>query len=278
MSTQEIIVPVEWSRRSLAALTPANILSRQTGRSVHIVSILPAEANTEERRGALHEEAERHGMSNPTISVLTADLNTVPVGDSEGPLMQLIRDSADPVVCMATHARSAVGDILLGSVASDILNASDAPVVLTGPQFSADWQGPLKALLVCLDGSALSEAVIEPAAALAKSTGASLMLVQVQSPEVHQTTVAQDASESGYLQSKAAEIRRAHGFEVNWDVLHGKDPGKTIAEYVAGYPGAMVAMTTHGHTGMRKLAVGSVARDVVHAINCPVYAFRPKEG
>lgn len=276
MSSQELIVPVEWSRRSLAALTPANVLSRQTGRSVHIVSIIPTESASEERRTALQGEAERRGIENPTISVLKADLNTVPIGEEEGTLMRVIQASPDAMVCMATHARTAIGDILLGSVASDILNRSDTPVVLTGPQFSADWQGPLQTLLVCLDGSALSEAIIAPAAALAKTTGASLMLIQVQSPDVHHTALAQDAAESGYLQSKAAEIRRDHGFEVNWDVLHGKDPGKTIAEYVAGYPGAMVAMTTHGHTGIRKLTVGSVARDVVHAINCPVYAFRAK--
>ncbi len=276
MSNQEIIVPVEWSPRSLAALTPTNVLARQTGRGVHIVSIVPRESDTGQRRGNLEKEAERRGIASPRITVLHADLNTVPIGEEDGTLMRVIRDSPDAMVCMATHARNAIGDILLGSVASDILNGSDVPVVLTGPQFSADWQGPLNTILVCLDGSTLSEAIIDQAASLAKATKASLMLVQVQSPEAHQMAATQDAAETGYLQSKAADIHKRHGLDSNWDVLHGKDPAKAIAEYVASYPGAMVAMTTHGHTGMRKLAFGSVARDVVHGINCPVLAFRPK--
>ncbi|WP_290653522.1 universal stress protein [Aquisalimonas sp.] len=276
MTTPEVIVPVDWTRRSLAAMIPASVLAKQTGRSLHLVSIVPTESEIEARRRGVREEAEQRGIREPQISILKADLNTVPIGEREGTLMRVINQSPDALVCMATHARSAIGDVLLGSVASDILEGSAHPVALIGPRFSADWQGPLRTVIACLDGSELSERILAPAAAMASATGSGLMLVQVQQPEASHQAMIQDAAESGYLQSKAAEVQRDHHLKANWDVLHGRDPGRTIAEYVAGYPGAIVAMTTHGHTGVRKLAFGSVARDVIHSINCPVLALRPR--
>lgn len=277
MNATEILVPVEWTRRSLAALTPARSLAEQTGSSVHLVSVIPKEASEDERRQGLVEEAHRHGLQQPRISVLKADLNTMPVGSEEGGLLQLIAESPEALVCMATHARSAIGDLLMGSVATEILNRVKRPVVLTGPRFSADWRGPVRTLVVCLDGSSLSEAIIDPAADMASTTGADLLLVQVQSPDAPATAMTQDAAESGYLQARAADIRRRYGLQANWDVLHGKDPGRAIADYVAGLPDALVAMTTHGHTGARRLTSGSVARDVVHGVGCPVLVYRPEE-
>lgn len=277
MNASEILVPVEWTRRSLAALTPARSLAENTGSPVHLVSVIPKEASDDERRQALVEEARRHGLQQPRISVLKADLNTMPVGSEESGLMRLVDESPEALVCMATHARSAVGDLLLGSVAGAILNRAKRPVMLTGPRFSADWRGPVRMLVVCLDGSPLSEAIIDPAADMASATGVDLLLVQVQSPDAPETALSQDAAESGYLQARAADIRRRHGLQASWDVLHGKDPGRAIADYVAGFPDALVAMTTHGYTGLRRLAFGSVARDVVHGVGCPVLVYRPEE-
>jgi len=275
MRSQDIIVPLEWTPRSLRALKAARVLAEQTGRKLHLVSVIPAATSSDERRRAMERAAHDYGLKSPHITILNADLVSFAVGAQEGSLWRLIAESPDAWICMSTHARNAIGDMLLGSVASEILDRAERPVVLTGPRFSADWNGPIKMLLVCLDGSRLSEAIIGPAADLAKSMGADLSLVQVQKPHASRIALSHDPLDPGYVQHKAAGVKKTHGIQPYWDVLHGKDPARALTEYVSGYPSAMIAMTTHGHTGLRKLAFGSVTRDVVHGAYCPVLVLRP---
>ena len=47
------------------------------------------------------------------------------------------------------------------------------------------------------------------------------------------------------------------------DVATGTDPAATIAEYAATHDVDLVAMTTHGRTGLRHLAMGSVAEGLL---------------
>ncbi|MFV8836640.1 universal stress protein [Aquisalimonas sp.] len=277
MTAADIIVPVERTPRSLRAIAPARALAAQTGRGVHLLTVIPTESSSEDRRRELAREAQDHGIEPSRISVIKADLNTVPVGAEDSALWGVIAEAPDAMICMATHARSAVGDMLLGSVATEMLNRAERPVVLTGPRLSADWDGPIRTLVVCLDGSPLSEAIIPSAAQLARDTGAELFLVQAQEPEVQASALSADTVESGYVQRIARQIHKEYGLQANWDVLHGTKPARAISEYVAAMPGTMVCMTTHGRTGMGKLAFGSVARDVVHDVHCPVLAFRPAD-
>ncbi|SEP04038.1 universal stress protein [Aquisalimonas asiatica] len=277
MTAADIIVPVERTPRSLRAIAPARALAEQTGRGIHLLTVIPTESSDEDRRRELGQEARDHGIEPSRISVIKADLNTVPVGAEEGALWGAIAEAPDALICMATHARGAVGDMLLGSVATDVLNRAGRPVILTGPRLNADWAGPIRTLVVCLDGSPLSEAIIPPAAELARDTGAELFLVQAQEPDVHASALSADTTESGYVQRIARQIQKDYGLQANWDVLHGTRPARAISEYVAAMPGAMVCMTTHGRTGLGKLAFGSVARDVIHDVHCPVLAYRPTQ-
>lgn len=272
---RELIIPVEWTRRSLTALRAARVLARQTGRRPHLVSVIALDEDAAKRERHLAEAAKEYTLPNPEITVLRSDLKAHPVSREGSELMRFINTTSDALVCLSTHARGAIGDMVLGGVASGIIEHTRRSVVLTGPQFSADWNGPLQTLLVCLDGSPLSESIIEPATELATRTGATLMLVQVLNPD-EGPGMGSDIAESGYLQSIAAGIRKQHDLKPDWDVLHGRDPGRSIAEYVAGFPGAMVAMTTHGYTGLRQLSLGSVTRDLVHMAGCPVLTFKPK--
>lgn len=273
----EIIVPVERTRRSLDALAVARVVAEPTGRTVHMVSVAPLEASKRERHSSLTGAADAYGFQSPKITILQENLKEKPVNSEASGLIDFIRQKPEALVCMSTHARGVIGDIVLGSVAGNVINNGRRPVVLIGPQFSADWDGPLETLVVCLDGSKLSEAILEPAARLAIDTGAKLLLVQALDPGSLQPGFAGDVNESGYLRSKAIEIDKQYGLQADWDVLHGKQPARAIAEYAAGFPGAMVAMTTHGYTGLNRINLGSVTLDVVHMIHCPVLTYKPTE-
>lgn len=80
--------------------------------------------------------------------------------------------------------------------------------------------------------------------------------------------------ESGTL-LHASRRMAAMGVQANWEVLHGEDPVPPIVDYAGRQPGTLLAMATHGRTGVARLAGGSVTIRVTHAAPTPVLVVRP---
>jgi nucleotide-binding universal stress UspA family protein len=72
-----------------------------------------------------------------------------------------------------------------------------------------------------------------------------------------------------------ARILRQAGFHVDCVVRFG-EPADEIAAYVEEADCAVVALTTHGQTGLRPLLIGSVAAQVLDRVAIPVMLYRPK--
>ncbi len=67
----------------------------------------------------------------------------------------------------------------------------------------------------------------------------------------------------------------ADGYRVQIEVGFGDDPGAEIANYVTYKEIDLVAMTTHGRSGLSKLLFGSVAEEVFRQVRVPVLLLRP---
>lgn len=66
------------------------------------------------------------------------------------------------------------------------------------------------------------------------------------------------------------------GFEVTTEVEFG-EPLQAIQRCAAEKEVALVAMATHGRTGLNRVLHGSVAEQVLHHIDIPILLFHPKE-
>lgn len=76
-----------------------------------------------------------------------------------------------------------------------------------------------------------------------------------------------------YLHAQAQALEDA-GLDVTNEVRWGS-PAEVIVEVAARYaPGALIAMATHGYSGLRRWALGSVADKVIHATTVPVLVVR----
>lgn len=64
--------------------------------------------------------------------------------------------------------------------------------------------------------------------------------------------------------------------EINFTVLSG-DPGSTIAEFAKTKEAGLIVISSHGHTGLSRLLLGSVAERVVRLSPCPVLVLRSDE-
>jgi nucleotide-binding universal stress UspA family protein len=228
---------------------------------------------------------------------------------SEELIEMAMAERAD-VVVMCSHGRSGLARWALGSVAQQVARTCPAPALIlqadgpipTGETASAE--APLR-ILVPLDGSPAAEAAIEPAAQLAVALagpgrGTLHLLRIVEYPVLPYATFA--PIDAGMLQESAAEQeslgakarlylhtvaqRLARGplaalrLRVTSAVIFDADVASAIAIAGDGGEGAgeasdIIAMATHGRTGVRRLMVGSITERVLQATKRPLFVVRP---
>ena len=196
------------------------------------------------------------------------------------------------LIAMSTHGRAGLARWMLGSAPDRVLRHTEQPVLLVRPAGETPVEQkryPLRKVIVPLDGSRAAQAVLPYAQELAKTLKLEVVLIQVIGAETTvqfspmgpdtwsiPSDVLQriDVLASGYLAGVGKELER-QGLSVRWDVLRGS-PAQRIVEFAKGTPGSMVAMTTHGRSGLRRWVLGSVADQVVRASREPVLVIRPR--
>ncbi|HRP95864.1 MAG TPA: universal stress protein [Rhodocyclaceae bacterium] len=261
-----VIVPVDDSHRSLDALIAGQALAGQLGLRLHLVSVVARQDEVGARRNAICD----------AIEELDADITVLADAAPAEALLRVLGEGSGNVCCMATHARGAISEMALGSVARQIVQRHDGPVVLVGPRHARKWRGPIGSVLVCVDGSPLSEQALAPAAGFAARLKATLQLTQVLEPEAARMSDNGDTGEWVYLRRLHDQLRHEQGIGAEWEVLHGNDPADAITSYADAQPGALIVLTSHGRSGLNRLVMGSVAQSIVRASASPVWIVRPQ--
>jgi len=144
-----------------------------------------------------------------------------------------------------------------------------------------------KRALVTLDGSMVAEAILPPFLQLAHPLGMEVALIRVVVPTVKPAAVEEVPVELGnttpsierMLEEADAYLRAVaatpffEGLRVITTVRSGEVPQEIIA--AAREIGAdVIAMTTHGRTGLKRLLFGSVAEAVLRMSDVPVFMLR----
>ena len=129
-------------------------------------------------------------------------------------------------------------------------------------------------VLVCLDGSTFAETILPYARAIARSVGAQLTLLRVAEHENEFT------AGKKYVHGLAQRYRGLEGrFRAEGKVrrLEGTTAA-TILKELKQNPGALAAITTHGHSGVVESLLGSVASSIIQGAGRPVLVYRPRVG
>lgn len=219
-----------------------------------------------------------------TVPVKATLLDGPVVGST---LVEHIATRGADLVVMATHGRGGLSRVWLGSVASDVVRNSIAPLLLIRPSESGsrtEAARPFGRVLIPLDGSPAGEEAIEHAVAVAGDPVVRYYLFHVIEPVaylaesadmafVHETKL--EAAAQAYLEAIADRIR-ARGFEVDTRVLSHPQPARAILEYADEIQADLIAMETHGRSGLTRLLMGSVVDKVVRATPLPVLLHRPR--
>ncbi len=174
----------------------------------------------------------------------------------------------DTLIVISTHGRSGAGRWVMGSVTDKVLHAVKTPLMIIRAEGNdAALDGTMGHIIVPLDGSALAETILPHAVALAKGLDAKVCLVRAVSDD------SSDDDERAQLDRLAEGIRAEGVASVERVLLHG-DPATAIVDLSHEFPDALVAMTTHGRSGMGRWLMGSVADRVVRHSAGPVMVLR----
>lgn len=174
---------------------------------------------------------------------------------------------------MATHGRSGLARVALGSVADYVTRHGQSSVLLVRASGPLVEHPALERVLIPLDGSQMSELAFEPLALVAGPLAHHVTLLRVIDPD-------EPAGASRYAKRYLQEAKvRAEsllgGRGVTCDVaIRWGAPGDEILRAARDHD--MVIMATHGKTGALRWTFGSVADEVVHSVATPLLLTRPR--
>jgi nucleotide-binding universal stress UspA family protein len=287
-----LLVPLDGTRFSEHALPMATDIARATGASVHLARVHVARppdgllSNTqfhfegvdmdeyEDRsRGEERRYLDRlvsHVRSEAPVEVDGALLE----GDIAHRLEDHARATGADAVILTTHAREGLARAWAGSVAESLIRTTTLPVLALRwhPEEPEPPTPEVRSILVPLDGSALAEAILVPALDLAAALGAKVFLMHA----VHSGMMgrSRQAEARTYLRRMAKQVAD-RGIEVDTVVTSHGTTAEAICMAAREVDADLIALATHGRTGLGKAVLGSVTLDVLHHSDRPLLIRRP---
>ena len=262
----------------LAVIDPERAGGRRVGNVVQTGEMYAKETVEELRKEGtawLEEVAKR----------LDDDIEVIPiclvsVGEPADEIVRVAEGEGCNLIAMATHGRSFISRIKRESLTDRVTSLADVPT-LTMIQKGADDNCPegaiISKVLVPLDGSRLAETALPYVEHLARNLSLEVVLVQSIKPTGLYTgmdvTQAFEKLAAEYL-NRIGEKLQAKGLNVRLQTPHGR-PAESIVNLAQETPGIVIALATHGRTGLIRRVMGSVAESVVRSSGNPVLVISP---
>lgn len=207
----------------------------------------------------------------------------VSVGRPTNMLVEFIDTLDNPLVVMASHGREHPERGAIGRHTLRLIHHLAGPVIVVKhpDDGGINPQDGVHRVLVPLDGSGFAEEALEATLHILGEPTPSLHLVSVIDSDGGNSTVrdefvgaARDAH-ADRLEEQARHLTDA-GHTVTWEVRTG-DPEMEIATAAVDSNASMIAMATHGRSGIAHALLGSVAEGVLHLCQHPLLLIRPEE-
>ncbi len=288
-----IVVPIDGSAFSLQALPAALGIIVSAGGSLHLLYVQPAPAPIFDARHAAETTAAIEGQLQRLAATLSARWKlAVAVAVREGRPAEAIaafaRETGADLIALTTHGRGGLSRLWLGSVADELLRASEIPVLAIRPTRDAA-AGPrprrFRRVLVPLDGTDLAERVLSSVPGVIRGVGVRVTVVRVITPHrtiarpapvtrIDQVDLARQRQEAeDYLKGVVVRLQR-DGIRASWRILSSPDPARAIIRAAAAAD--VIAMTTHRQGRVARFLRGSVCDKVLRgATRAAILLTRP---
>jgi nucleotide-binding universal stress UspA family protein len=290
-----ILLPTDGSDHSVRAAEHGVALARWFDATVHVISVVDVT-----RAGGVFsaggvgrefvsrlEDAAREAIATVEETVDgTAPVRTAVLeGNPPDEILDYAADRGVDLIAMGTHGRTGLNRYVAGSVTERVVRLSEVPV-LTARATGEASIGSYDDVLVPTDGSDPATAAIDHGIAIATAADARLHAVNVVdvaevsiSPDITPPTEILERVESDgrAATDEIATRAREAGLEVETAVRKGL-VSRDLLGYVDENDVDMIAMGTHGRTGIGRYLLGSTTERMIRHAAVPVLAVHAGEG
>jgi nucleotide-binding universal stress UspA family protein len=277
---ERILVPLDGSQLAERALPYAEELSGRLGSEVTLIYVSESIDDPHQHMHQFYmqkmaestkQDAEAYARkSGKELAIQVRSVNLA--GNPAEEIVKYADSENIGLIVMSTHGQSGIRQWTIGSIANKVVRATKKPVALVraeGPRPGVPRKDMLRKALLPLDGSRESEAAMPYAAELASRLGISVVLVQV-------LAIGDKALAEDYLEKIGAQLKQ-EGVTVESRVIFG-EAATEIINLADEIHADVVAMSTHGRSGIGRWVLGSVAERVLYEGNTPLLLVRGTVG
>ena len=300
LSIKNILTTTDLSNESITGVRYAVALGEKVGAAVALLHVIqpPAPRPMPGMRTLVldpyNSEVAKYARARLKALALReskADLHLTPqlrTGNSIHGIITAARKGAADLIVIATHGYTGAKRVLLGSTAERVVRYAPCPVLTVPARITRRRTGEpsalrLKKILVPIDFSMVSKDALPWAASLAAAFDAELILLHVVEkfpidyllgPELMNEMITPLMKQGeAVLKEMAGSLSESTGQRVSFIVRSGKPFGE-ICRTAQKLSADLIALTTHGHTGLKRVWLGSTAERTVRHASSPVLVVR----
>ena len=266
-----ILVPLDGSFNAEAILQPLGGIVG-TGAEVSLVHVLPLGASGLDAASGIMiepEQAERYFADVRCRFPALGDRTIIERGDPIDGILRSAEKSKVGLIAMATHGRTGLRRLIMGSVAERVVRRSSFPVLLVRHGAPARSRA-VRRILLPLESADGSDRIASTVGEMSRRTKAEVILFHVtNNPKGKQAKNSPAALVDIPWLAGVVEQLGKDGVGVKTTFATG-NPAKAILAEAAAADVDLIAMVTRGRRGVSRLRLGSVAEAVLRRACVPV--------
>lgn len=287
---KKILVPLDGSKVAEEILIHVELLARQSGAQVILMRVVPflwpsEYVHLKEMGHKMDKEASDYLFTIETHLVEKGIEASVSVDEGNVPevICDTAKESGVDLIAISTHGHGGIKRWALGSVTAKVIQASSIPLLVhrsTGEQVE---EVQCKNMLIPIDGSHFAESIFPQARRVAELFNAKVWFLSVVSlpggflslneevPNIEDKVAESIKHYYSTLENRIHEQQTTIDYEV---VIRKGEAAETICDFANENSIDLIAMSTHGRSGISRWALGSVTDKVLHCSPKPILLVR----
>ncbi len=264
-----VLLAVDGSRPSYTACTLVSSLAWPTDTEIHVVGVVEPSSRSTEALLATQLDGVETTLTRPGLMVH----RTLRHGRAATVVVDAAVDLEVDLVVLGSRGHGALRSMVLGSVSAEVVDHAPCPILVVRTAEVGD-------VLVATDGSSSAFEAVRFVTAASILAGHNVEVISVTRATDIGTSVLmpsigghaliaskeelaeeQDRAE-GIVENATQRLRDA-GYDVRATTTAG-DPAHEIVEAAEAFGSGLIVLGSRGHTGLTRLVLGSVARNVLH--------------
>lgn len=271
---KRILVPTDFSVQAENALKVAAQLARKNDSEIHLIHSMemPLHLANSGNTGSLPEALYFIKLAEKRFAEITErpyleglDVNQA-IGHNEiyEDISAAVEEKGIDLVIMGSHGSSGFKEMFIGSNTEKVVRTSGIPVLVIKNEHK---EFEIKDFVFATDFSEECRGPFDQAQKFAKSVGATLHLLFINTPSDFKTSTEAKAIMTKFIKGMGAE-----NYTLN--IYNDLSVEKGILGFAKDTNAQLIGMSTHGRKGLSHFFNGSISEDLVNHANMPVITFK----